>query len=209
VFIVADIRLYRDGLAHVLQRRRGIHIVGAAADAHGAAEVLQVRAVDVLLLDMAAPNALQTLRFLLALPSAPRIVALSVPATESDLIACAEAGVSGYVTRDDSLDTMIAAIESVARGELLTTPRMAAALFERLHAVRAAETSEGAATLTRRELEVVDLIAEGLSNKAIARQLSIELSTVKNHVHNILEKLHVERRTDAAARLRQPVSMQN
>jgi two-component system, NarL family, nitrate/nitrite response regulator NarL len=202
VFIVAETRLYCDGLAHLLGQTDGIEVVGAAADAASAADALhQVRA-EIVLLDMAAPDAFQAIQQLRAVPDAPKLVALAVPNDEGDLLACAEAGVSGYVTRDDSLETMVAAIACVARGELLTTPRIAAALFERLFVLHTDDRSERAARLTRRELEIVGLIADGLSNKAIARQLTIEVATVKNHVHNILEKLQVERRADAAARVR-------
>jgi two-component system, NarL family, nitrate/nitrite response regulator NarL len=202
VFIVADIRVYRDGLAHVLGRAPGLEVVGTAAEGDAAVRALADVDADIVLLDMAMPDSLATLRELLGLSPPCKVVALAVHDAEGDLLACAEAGASGYVTRDDSLESMIEALESVARGELLTTPRIAALLFERVSALTSAAAPRGEWRLTRRELEIVRLIDDGLSNKAIAQRLHIELPTVKNHVHNILEKLHVHRRSDAVALLR-------
>jgi DNA-binding NarL/FixJ family response regulator len=131
-----------------------------------------------------------------------RILALGVPDEEDDVIACAEAGVAGYVMREDSLDALVVAIESVVRDEMLCSPRAAAALMRRVRVLSAERQEALGQKLTRRELEIVALIDEGLSNKAIAQRLCIELATVKNHVHNILEKLDVSRRAEAAARVR-------
>jgi len=119
------------------------------------------------------------------------------------VIACAEAGVSGYVTREASLDELTGVVESVARGESPCSPRISALLLRRVAETAGRRTETDAARrLTRREAEIVGLIDEGLSNKQIAGRLSIELATVKNHVHSILEKLQVERRAEAAARVR-------
>jgi DNA-binding NarL/FixJ family response regulator len=115
-----------------------------------------------------------------------------------DVLRCAELGVSGYVTRADSIATTISAVESVARGELLTTPRMAAALLERVARLARDVPATDGGRLTRREQEVLRLIQAGLPNKLIAQRLQIALPTVKNHVHNILEKLQVRSRGEAA-----------
>jgi DNA-binding NarL/FixJ family response regulator len=130
------------------------------------------------------------------------VVGIAVPDGEDDVIACAEAGLSGYVTRTDSIAATVEAIESVARGELVTTPRMAAALLQRVRNLATSAPAPGAVRLTPREREIADLLGDGHSNKAIAQRLHIEPTTVKNHVHNILAKLGVSRRADAAQRLR-------
>jgi DNA-binding NarL/FixJ family response regulator len=150
---------------------------------------------------MATAGGPQLIGSITALDPPPKVVALGVPNAESDVLACAAAGVSGYVTREDPLETMVAAIESVARGELLCTPRMAAALFDQVRVLTSNRLPAGTEELTPREREVLGLIEDGLSNKAIGQRLRIELPTVKNHVHNILEKLRVHRRADAVARL--------
>jgi two-component system, NarL family, nitrate/nitrite response regulator NarL len=202
VFVLAEIRLYRQGLARVLKRRQDIEVVGLAAGWDEASKALGRLQPDVVLLDMTSPESFDAVRRTRVTSPASRIVALGVRDREDEVLACAQAGVSGYVTRDDSLETLIAAIESVARGELLTTPRMAAVLFERFGAMSAATGSADAERLTPREREIAELVRDGFSNKAIAQRLQIEIPTVKNHVHNILEKLKVHRRGEAAALLR-------
>jgi two-component system nitrate/nitrite response regulator NarL len=203
VLIVAHIRLYREGLRDMLSTEPRITVVGTAAGADEAVVALREHAPDVVLLDMAIPDNVWLVRALCAAVTGTKVVALAVPDVEREVLACAEAGVAGYVTREGSVEDVVAAVESVARGEMLCSPRMAATLLQRV-ATLALERSPGSieARLTRRELEILDLIDQGLSNKEIARRLTIELSTVKNHVHNVLEKLNVSRRADAVARMR-------
>jgi DNA-binding NarL/FixJ family response regulator len=131
------------------------------------------------------------------------VIALSVEETDEELIACAEAGVAGFVRRDAAFDELTTTISSVVRGELPCSPQTAAILLRRI-AQLAAERRRVTVTarLTPREREIVRLIDDGLSNKEIAGRLHIELATVKNHVHNILEKLQVHGRLEAAAHLR-------
>src|SRR5439155_827652 len=105
--------------------------------------------------------------------------------------------------REASIDDLVTVIESVARGEAICSPRVAAGLLRRVAALAAGHGGDlPRAQLTNREREIVRLIDNGLSNKEIARALGIEVATVKNHVHNILEKLQVHRRGEAAARVR-------
>ncbi len=203
VLIVAEIRLYREGLAEMLQGEPEIDVVATASGADEAVRELRERQPDVVLLDVAIPENAWLARALMAAVPGARIVALAVPEIEQEVLACAEAGVAGYVTREGSVEDVVAAVSAVARGEVLCSPRMAASLFQRV-ATLALERSPASieTRLTNRELEILDLIDQGLSNKEIARRLTIELSTVKNHVHNILDKLNVNRRAEAAARAR-------
>jgi DNA-binding NarL/FixJ family response regulator len=108
----------------------------------------------------------------------------------------------GYVPRDASADELVRTVRSVARGELPCSPRIAAMLFRELATMDAAVPAPALASLTYREREVVALVDRGLSNKEIAAELGIELPTVKNHVHRVLEKLDVRGRSAAAARMR-------
>jgi DNA-binding NarL/FixJ family response regulator len=136
---------------------------------------------------------------------AQKVAVLGVREQEADVIAWAEAGAAGYVSREGSGDDLRAALEAAAAGETVASPRMVAALLRRLNAVAhggAAHGLDAAATLTPREQQVARLVSEGLSNKEIAAQLCIEVATVKNHVHNILQKLDVPGRGQAAAYLR-------
>lgn len=203
VLIVSDVRLYRDGLADILDRHaERVSLVGTAADASNAALRIEASCPDVLLLDLGMPGALETIRTFHEHASSLRIIALGVPETETAVLDCALAGAAGYVHREGSLDDLMAAITSVQRDEFLCSPKAAAALLRQLRTLseRRAEAAAGA-QLTRQELKVMRLAAEGLSNKAIARQLAIRPSTVKNHMHNALEKLDTHRRGEAVAKL--------
>jgi two-component system, NarL family, nitrate/nitrite response regulator NarL len=131
-----------------------------------------------------------------------RVVALGVPEAEQEVIPLVEAGVTGLVSREDSLDELADAVNSAARGETRCSARVAAMLVRRVAVLSDQLPEAEHFPLTKRQLEVVRLIDEGLPNKAIAQRLFIEVPTVKNHVHNILERLGVERREQAAPAVR-------
>ena len=147
--------------------------------------------VDVVVVDAAsAEDGLTLVRSLRDETDAP-IVVLGAPVAERDVIAFAELGVVGFVERDASLDELVSALVTAASGEASLPPRIGATLLRRVARANR-QASNPSADLTLREREVVELIGEGLTNKEIAARLSIEVGTVKNHVHNILEKLQVE-----------------
>lgn len=201
IVIIGSIRLYREGLKDLMAGRDGLSVVDTAADrVSGVAAVRELRP-DVVVVDMGTPQSMEAIREILAEDPDGRVVALAVPDAEGDVIACAEAGVVGYVTREASLADLVAAVESAARGEARCSPRMVAAVLRRLASLAAERDPAPTSELTFREREIAELIGVGLSNKQIAQRLCIEVSTVKNHVHNILAKLNVDRRTEAAARL--------
>ena len=210
LLVAGDIRMYRDGVAAHLRQFDRFALAGTAADADETLRRARELAPDVVVIDLAMPGALAAARAIaVALPSAV-IVALTVPEVEQEVLACAEAGVVGYVPRDGSLDDLVAAVDRAARGEALVPARIVSGLLRRVAALSAAADgahngrADPCAELTPREREVVALIERGLSNKQIAAGLQIELATVKNHVHNILEKLHVERRAQVPALLHTP-----
>jgi len=202
VAIVADVRLYREGLAQVLAREPGLRVVGNGSWRELLAVLPDVRP-EVVLVDMASQESLDGVEAIVAAAVEVKVITLAVGESEDEVVACAEAGVAGFVRRDGSLDELIATIDSVSRGEMPCSPRIAAVLLERVAVLAAERRAESArARLTSREIEILVLIDEGLSNKEIAVRLHIELATVKNHVHNILEKLGVRGRVEAAAQLR-------
>jgi two-component system, NarL family, nitrate/nitrite response regulator NarL len=198
LLVATDVRLYREGLVDVLSGR--FELVGAAADRASAVEAARTEQPDVVLVDLAMEESSETISAVAE--AGPRVVALGVREVEDDVVACAEAGVAGYVTREAAIDELVDVVESVARGESLCSPRISALLLGRVAEVAHRRHGTPASRLTTREAEVVRLIDEGLSNKQIAARLSIEVATVKNHVHSILEKLEVERRGEAAALVR-------
>lgn len=209
VVIVGGIRLYRDGLAQYLGTQTGVDVVATASDREDGVRVVAELRPDVVVVDMAMPESLVAVREVIAIIPDVKIVALSVPDLERAVIACAEAGIAAYVSRDGRLDDLVLAIRGATRGEMVASPRMAGALLRRVAALAAERPPlpelDG---LTAREQEVVRLMGEGLSNKQIASRLSIEVATVKNHVHNILEKLKVGRRAEAVRRWRQARPLQ-
>jgi DNA-binding NarL/FixJ family response regulator len=202
VLVVAAARLYREGIAQALAAQDRFEIAGTARAASEALEVLNAAAPDVALIDLGLPGSLEFVRAMRVVRPGCKIVALSVPDAEDDVIACAEAGVAGFVTLDGSLEDLEAMLDSVGRGETLCSPRMVAALLRRVATLSDGRGGVRGAGLTARERQIVELVERGLSNKEIARELMIEVPTVKNHVHNILEKMHVTRRSEAAARFR-------
>jgi DNA-binding NarL/FixJ family response regulator len=203
LLVVADILLYREGLCDALDSRGELEIVGTAASGEAAAASLAELQPDVILVDVAAADGLTIVRSVVESVPDAKVVALALPDSDADVIAFAEAGAAGYVPRDGTLADLEAVIMTVARGEALVPPRTAASLFRRLANLAADRSrTETDVHLTSREEEIVGLIDEGLSNKEIAQRLSIAVSTVKNHVHSILEKLQVDRRGEAVALLR-------
>lgn len=203
MFIVAEIRLYHDGLADAIGCAPGIEVVGTAANGLSALDEMAAASPHVVLLELASPNGVQAVRAISRRIRDAVAVVLAVTDREGDLIACAEAGVVGFVTREQSLEDVTSAVRSAARGEVSCPPRVAGALLRRL-AVLAEEKGPMSRSmrLTAREMQIAALIEEGRSNKEIARTLYIELPTVKTHVHRILEKLGVQRRGQAAAQVR-------
>jgi DNA-binding NarL/FixJ family response regulator len=203
IIIISDARLYREGLALSLAGVDRVVVVGVADSVASALACIEDKNPDAALLDFAMPDALSLPGAIVAAEIPVKVVAFSVADTEDEICECAEAGIAGYVGRNGSKEDLIAAVENAIRGEVLCPPRVAATLFRRLAAhVHAKKQRPPDAALTSREQDIIALIDRGLSNKEIARQLKISLPTVKNHVHNILEKLQVRRRAAAAALLR-------
>lgn len=203
VLILCPITLYRDGIADRLRREPGVEVVCAAAGPNEILDRLREPGSAVVLLDAAVPNQALLVRHMLETAPCTTVLALALDEDEERVLACAEAGISGYVPGHASLDDLVSAVRRAARGEVACPPRIAACLFRRLATLaRERHRPMSLDTLTPREREVLALIGEGLSNKAIARRLGIGIATVKNHVHRVLDKLGVARRDAAAARVK-------
>ena len=205
VFVLMHVRLYRDGIVDALSgdpRFRLVGTAGSLAEAERRLDRLD-REPDVLLVDLGLPDGAGAARALRARSPTTGIVALAVAESDDEILSWAAAGVAGLVSREATLDELLDAVEGATRDELRTSPAVASALLRRVVALAGEQPVNGPA-LTRREREIVVLIDQGLSNKEIAGALQIEVTTVKNHVHNILEKLHVVGRAEAvtAARAR-------
>jgi len=175
-------------------------VLGASDLSGGAVARVVGMQPDALILDIGAPESFHVAQTLgIRLPSV-KIVAFAVSDSDDLVLACAEAG---YVSPDGSKKDLITAVQFALRGELYCSPRIAGLLFRQIGALSVAPLKPAdQAALTQREQQIIRLVGEGMSNKEIGRVLRISDSTVKNHVHNILEKLQVRRRGEAVARLR-------
>jgi two-component system nitrate/nitrite response regulator NarL len=204
ILVVSDTRLYREGLAEVFGRTASLSVVATVAHASGAVTVLDDEHVDVVLLGLAGTDTLDAVRLIAGAHAGVRIVALAVDDRPEDVVPLVEAGACGYVARDAALTDLVGTVGSVVRGESPCSPSVAAGLLRRLAALAGARDAPASAPgrLTAREQQVLSLLGEGLSNKQIAHRLCIELPTVKNHVHHVLEKLQVSRRSEAVAVVR-------
>jgi len=201
VFVVADVRVYRELLADALASEDGFEVDGSApGDIAGMA--IGMTEPGVVVVDTGSVPGPGGVRALAAAAPTAKIVAVGIPDDERAILALAEAGVAGYVTVEQPLGELVAAVEAAANDELQCSPRVAAALAKRVATLADGRLGNGDQRLTRREREIAALIADGLLNKQIARRLSIEQATVKNHVHNILAKLGASRRDQVAVLLR-------
>jgi two-component system nitrate/nitrite response regulator NarL len=196
VFILSAVRLHREGLAALLRGCPSIDVRGAH-NIHETQDALRTTAIDVALIDAQWPSD-DTVSVLRKMCARVRILAIGIRETTSEVLACAAAGIDGYVPRDAALGDMVAAIENVVRGELACSPKVAASLYQCVGLSRAAGTTP----LTARELQIAELMNRGCPTKEIAWRLGVQPCTAKNHIRNILHKLHVHGRGQAVAKLR-------
>lgn len=204
ILIVCSVRLLRDGLQSLFEVRPRVASVCGVATSDEALSKLRTYDASLILIDLTSPDRLDLARHLSTITPRLQVLGFAASEREHDVLAYAEAGITAFVSSDASHEELLEAIDRAARGELLCSPHVAGTLFRRVAALAGVRQSDSAlSSLTGREREVVHFIDEGLSNKEIARSLRIGVSTVKNHVHRILEKLQVRRRGEAAARLRQ------
>jgi two-component system nitrate/nitrite response regulator NarL len=209
VVIVTEFRFFGESLAHHVDSLPEICIAGIFCKSSGAVfDILGARP-DVVLLDCRFEDARWLVGRLRSINRGLEMIALGVPDSAQDIIDCAMAGFSGFLPAGSSLSDLGPIIHSTVRGQLCCSPRISKALFLGLSRLPG-ESDDGhlpaERRLTDREQQVLTLVARGCSNKEIAQDLSISHSTVKNHVHSILTKLHVPRRADAVSLRRRPVN---
>jgi DNA-binding NarL/FixJ family response regulator len=183
-------------------------VVGESADTTVALDDINSLHPDVVLLDVGMSDGPPLARKIRDSEANTRVVAIAVSSSSADVIHWAEAGISGYITRDQTILDLVATVERAARGEIVCPSGVVASLLQglALEFHSAPSPKDQLQKLTPREAEIVTLIDAGLSNKEIARALSIALPTVKNHVHSVLRKLEAPHRFDAARRLRSQTS---
>ncbi len=218
VLIVHETRLICDLKATVLGYESDLEVIGCVAAADEALAILKKSACDIALVSVTLPDdgAFALTRSVVKTGNAVKVLITGLTESKAVILRCIEEGVAGYVNTDESLTDLVRKIRCVSQGEFLVSPSVAAALISRISELKKLVTELNGfkdmnpnhlyAELTERECEVLDLIEQGRSNQEIASSLCIELGTVKNHVHNILDKLDVRTRKHAAIIARQALA---
>ncbi len=205
VLLVDDQPLFRTAIASLVNAQDDFTVVGEAENGLIAVERAHELAPDLIVMDVEMPvmDGVEATRLLTEQMPGIRIVMLTVSDSEEHLFDAVRNGASGYLLKDLRPDQLYDMLRSVMRGDTPISPGVAGLLLSEvrsgnLTAVEAPTATQGP-PITARELEILQLVAEGLSNKQIGRRLSITEGTVKNHVHNALEKLHLDNRIQAAS----------
>jgi len=203
IAIVGQTRHYRESLAQSFTARRRFVVVDVGEFSLPDLERLCHLRPDVVLLDLPEVDPVPRVRDVRRVLPECALIAVNVRENETALLELLEAGLTGFVAKEGSLDDIHACIEDSLQGELRCPPRVVGAMARRLTELSNGGAPASRETLSTREFEVVLLVEQGLTNKEIALRLRIEAATVKNHVHHILEKLSVHHRREAAAQLRE------
>ena len=194
--------LFRRGVRLVLEAEADIEVVGECADGVDAVDRIIELVPDLVLMDVRMPgvSGIEATRRVRALVPSVKVAILTVSESDEDLFAAVRAGATGYLLKEVSIEELPDAVRAVARGHSLISPSMASRLLGEFNALsrRVEEQHGNGPRLSDRELEVLRLVARGLTNKDIATELVIAENTVKNHVRNILEKLQLRSRMEAA-----------
>lgn len=203
VLVVDDNELFREGLISLLGKYATVYVVGQARDGYEAIQKTRLLRPEVILMDVSMPrmDGVAATEKIKAEHPAVNIAMLTVSEDEADLFSAIRSGARGYLVKSVSIDDLESAIQTVSSGGTIVTPHLAHRLLDEF-----AKLTHGAKTgpretesLTAREREVLELVAKGASNKEIAQRLVIAENTVKVHLRNILDKLHLRNRQQAAA----------
>jgi NarL family two-component system response regulator LiaR len=197
VLIVDDHTVVRQGLRFLMQQEADIEVIGEAVDGSQAIDMVRNEVPAVVLLDLLMPNTdgLTALREIKRISPATQVVILTSHQGDDHLFEAIKAGAVSYVLKTAGVDTVVESVRAAARGESMLDPSVAARVLQEMRRSRDREQVD---QLSRREVDVLTALARGRSNKEIAKDLSIGEETVKTHVSNILSKLHLADRTQAA-----------
>ena len=201
VLLVDDHDLFRTGLRNLLEER-GVQVTGEASTGEQAVRLVRELAPDVVVMDLHMPGiaGIEAIRQIAAIAPLTRVLVLTISDHDEDVLHAILAGACGYLLKDSSVDDLIRGIEAAAVGESLVSPAIAGKVLQQVRATTISPDSADAvrAELSQRELDVLKLISSGKDNAMIAAELHISPKTVKNHISNILMKLQIENRIQAA-----------
>jgi DNA-binding NarL/FixJ family response regulator len=199
--LVDDHDLFRTGLRNLLEEQ-GVQVIGEAADGQQAIRMVRELAPDVVVMDLNMPGmtGVEATRQVTTLAPLTRVVVLTISDQDEDVMNAILAGACGYLMKDSSIQDLMQGIRAAAVGESLISPHIAAKVLQRMRATGTSEQDAATirAELSDREIEVLKLIANGKDNAQIAGELHISPKTVKNHISNILMKLQIDNRIQAA-----------
>jgi DNA-binding NarL/FixJ family response regulator len=202
ILLVDDHDLFRTGLRNLLQEHGGLQVLGEAENGAEAVRLVRELAPDVVVMDLNMPtmSGVEATRHITSLSPLTRVIVLTISDEDTDVMDAIVAGACGYLLKDSSISDVVAGIRSASVGASLISPAIASKVLQRVRATTAdadiAQTIR--AELSDREIEVLKLIANGKDNAQIAAELVISPKTVKNHISNILMKLQMQNRIQAA-----------
>jgi len=207
ILLIEDNRILREGITAMVNRQADIRVVAASGGSDNVLRRMQKLKPQVILLDLGLRNKSGLRVVTSASKEFPdvKVIGMGLVPSQSDIIEFMEAGASGFILKDATVEEFLRTIRSVAQGMKVLPPPLSGSLFSYVveHALRRGKGRlAGAVRMTKREREIIVLIAEGLSNKGIAQRLNVATYTVKSHVHNILEKLALHSRLQIATQTR-------
>ena len=200
IILIDDHTLFRSGIKALLARQADCEVVGEAADGLSGVKLVEQHKPDVVLLDLDMPvmNGREALAQILSSQPQQTVVMLTVSEDSEDLTECMRLGARGFLLKNINADFLVDAIKKAANGDNVFSPEMTARLVQSLIQPQATAPTSVLDSLTPRELEILGHLAAGHSNKIIARKLDLAESTIKVHVQNILRKLELSSRVQAA-----------
>lgn len=206
VLIADDHPLYREGVARTLGEAPEFEVIGQAQNATEAARLAAALAPDIVLLDISMPEGggIGALRQIMALPSPPRCAMLTVSEDDDDVLMALKAGAVGYILKGVGSAELLSIVSDISQGRSYVSPTLAARILNAMRNGRAeARTARPIDDLSKREEDILRLVADGKSNKEVGRVLDLQEKTVKHYMTSILQKLHVRNRTEAAVLARE------
>ncbi|NCM97338.1 MAG: response regulator transcription factor [Rhodobacterales bacterium] len=205
IVIADDHPLYREGVARSLSEDAGISVVGQAQDALGAAELAERLQPDVVLLDVSMPHGggLAALRQIMLMAKPPKVAMLTASEEDDVVMQALKAGALGYILKGVGSRDLVAVVKDLANGQSYVSPALAGRILNAMRSGAAARAANPIDDLSKREEDILRLVAEGKSNKEVGLALELQEKTVKHYMTSILQKLHVRNRVEAAVYARE------
>jgi DNA-binding NarL/FixJ family response regulator len=203
IFLIEDNRILRDGIKALINKQEDLKVVAATAGNHDTLIQARILKPQVILVDLGlrSENCCRVVATLTKELPHTKIIGMGLIPSQLDIIEFVEAGAAGFILKDATIEDVLGTIRAVARGVKILPPLLTESLFTHVvdHALRKGKGKlSDAVRMTKREREIIVLIAEGLSNKEIAQRLNLSTYTVKSHIHNILEKMALHSRLEIA-----------